>query len=102
MIADKILIAENEKNTIIFTLVYKGEEYQVQTSRNQYRTLMTLISDYLAITGFGLCCGMGSCGTCMVEICEKNTVIKRSTLSCDVQINDELANTTIFISTQFY
>lgn len=102
MIADKILIAENEKNTIIFTLVYKGEEYLVQTSRNQYHTLMTLISYYLAMPGFGLCCGMGSCGTCMVEISEKNTAIKRSTLSCDVQINDELANTTIFISTQFY
>lgn len=102
MVADKILIVEDEKNTIIFTLVYKGEEYRVQTSRNQYHTLMTLISDRLALTGFGLCCGMGSCGTCMVEICENHAAMKRSTLSCDVQVNDELANTTIFISTQFY
>jgi hypothetical protein len=63
---------------------------------------MTLISDYLAIPGFGLCCGMGSCGTCMVEISEINTVIKRSTLSCDVQVNDELANTKIFIAATIY
>jgi len=53
MIDHKILIAEDKRNTIIFTLVYKREEYQVQTSRNQYHTLMTLISDYLAIPGFG-------------------------------------------------
>ena len=91
-----------EKDTIIFTLVYKGEEYRVQTSRNKYHTLMTLISDFLAIPGFGLCCGMGSCGTCMVEICEKHAALKRNTLSCDVQVNDELANTTIFIAAMVY
>ena len=102
MIAGNTLTDENERNTIIFTLVYRGEEFQVQTSRNQYRTLMTLISDYLAITGFGLCCGMGSCGTCMVEICEKNTIIKRSTLSCNVQVTDELANVTIYIVANVY
>ncbi len=91
-----------EEDIIIFTLVYKNEAYQVQTSRNQYHTLMTLISDYLALPGFGLCCGMRSCGTCIVEICKKRTAIKKSTLSCDVQVNDELANTIIFIAAVVY
>lgn len=102
MAAGKILIVEDEKNTIIFTLVYKGEEYRVQTSRNQYHTLMTLISDRLALSGFGLCCGMGSCGTCLVEISEKNSQIKKITLSCTVSINDELANTTMTIASQLF
>lgn len=81
-----------EKNTIILTLVYKDEEYQVQTREKQYFSLMTLISDYLGIPGFGLCCGMGSCGTCLIEI-DGNF-----TLACEVPVNDELANTRIKIN----
>jgi len=91
-----------EKNTILFTLVYKNQTCLIQTNRNQYHSLMTLISDHLALTGFGLCCGMGSCGTCVVEISEINSTMKRTTLSCSVQINDELANTIITIASQLY
>ena len=91
-----------EKNTIIFKLVYQDKEYQVQTRRDQYHTLMTLIADHLSILDFGLCCGMGSCGTCMVEIIEKYSPIKQCALSCDVQINDALANTTIIIPARNY
>ena len=93
---------DSEKNNILFTLVYQEEEYPVQTSRNQYHSLMTLISDRLAIPGFGLCSGMGGCGTCMVTISEKYSQIKRTTLSCDVQVNDELANTIITIPEMGY
>ena len=88
---------EIEKNTIIFTLKWQDKKYQVQTKRNQYHSLMTLIADYLPIPDFGLCCGMGSCGTCTVEIYEKNALLKHSVLSCDVQINDYIANAIISI-----
>lgn len=80
-----------DQNTILFTLVYQEEEYRVQTTRKKYFSLMSLISDYLQIPGFGLCCGMGSCGTCMVEI------DGRATLSCAIPIDDDLANTIIKI-----
>jgi hypothetical protein len=88
---------DDEKNTIIFTLIFRGMEYPVQTRRNQYYSLMTLISERLALPGFGLCSGMGSCGTCMVEIRENYSGRKRFVLSCDVQINDDLANTIIIV-----
>ena len=91
-----------EKNTIILTLVYQDKEYQVPTRRDQYHTLMTLIADHLSIVDFGLCCGMGSCGTCMVEINEKHSSRKQFSLSCDVQVNDALANATIIIPSKNY
>lgn len=92
----------NEKNTILFTLVYKDQEYPMQTNANQYYSLMALISGHLAIPGFGLCSGMGSCGTCLVDICDRHSAVGRSTLSCDVQVNDQLANTVISISPAIY
>ena len=91
-----------EKNTIIFTLIHEGTEYQVQTSKEQYHTLMVLISDHLSLLDFGLCCGMGSCGTCMVEISEKNSPVKQFILSCEVQIGDELANARVTIPESNY
>ena len=84
-------MATFEKNTILFTLVYKNQEILVQTRRNQYYSLMSLISAYFDIPGFGLCSGMGSCGTCVVEIDGIRS------LSCDMAINDELANTWVVI-----
>ncbi len=91
-----------EEDNIIFTLVYLEKEYRVYTHRNKYHSLMVLIADYLSLPGFGLCSGMGSCGTCMVEIREKNSSFVRHRLSCEVQVNDELANTTIFIAAEIY
>jgi ferredoxin len=89
---------ETEKNTILLTLVYEDQQYPVQTRRDQYHTLMALIADHLSIPGFGLCSGMGSCGTCMVRISEKYAPMGRFSLSCGVQINDELANTQITVA----
>jgi len=85
-----------EKNTILFTLVYQSEYFQVQTHPGQYYSLMSLISDYLTISGFGLCSGMCSCGTCLVSIDGE------STLSCAVDISDDLANTVIVIEPAYY
>lgn len=91
-----------EKNTIIFTLVYLGKEYRVHTYKNEYHSLMVLIADHLSLSGFGLCSGMGSCGTCMVKIKEKYPSFVRCTLSCDVQVNDQLANTIINVAQPNY
>ena len=92
----------SEENTIIFNLVLDGKEYEIQTNRNQYHTLMTLIADHLSPLGFGLCYGMGSCGTCTVMIREKYSPIEQFALSCEVQIIDELANTKITIAGDNY
>jgi aerobic-type carbon monoxide dehydrogenase small subunit (CoxS/CutS family) len=91
-----------EKNPIILTLIYQGEEYQIKTNSDQYHTLMVLISDHLCLLDFGLCCGMGSCGTCMVEISERYSPTKQFVLSCEVQISDELANARITIPESNY
>ena len=85
-----------QKNTILFTLIYQQQEVQVQTYPHQYHSLMSLISDYLAIPGFGICCGMGSCGTCVVEI----DGIRH--LSCDLPINDVLANTHVVLKETYW
>lgn len=92
----------DEKNTILFTIIYQDIEYPVQTNRSQYYSLMTLISDQLNIPGFGLCSGMGSCGTCMVEIQDNYSSRKRFELSCGIQINDDLSNSRIIISEPRY
>lgn len=84
-------LINQEKNTILFTLVYRGEECPVQTGRNKYHSLMSLICAYLPVVGFGLCSGMGSCGTCAVEI----DGIRN--LSCGVAVSDELADTRIVV-----
>ena len=91
-----------EEGTIMVTLVFDGKEYRIQTKRNQYHTLMTLIADHLSILSFGLCSGMGSCSTCLVKISDKNSPIERIVLSCEVQISDEFANTKITIAKSDY
>lgn len=91
-----------EKNTIIFNIIYLGETFQVQTYPNQYHSLMTLIADKLAVPGFGLCSGMGSCGTCLVHLHNKYNPIKKPVLACAVQVNDELANTFITVLDKIY
>lgn len=88
-------MATFEKNTILFNLVYRDQQVQVQTRPNQYYSLMGLIVDHLDTPGFGLCSGMGSCGTCVVEI----DGIRN--LSCEVAITDELANSGIIIPDVF-
>ena len=85
------------KNTILFTIIFQALEYKVQTRRNQYYSLMTLISDHLALPDFGLCSVMGSCGKCLVAIKDNYSNRKRTGLSCNIQINDDLSNTVIII-----
>lgn len=91
-----------EKPTIIFTLIYSGIETSVYAYRNQYYSLMTLISDYMSPNGFGRCSGMGSCGTCMIDIYTKSGNLMKSTLSCNMQIDDHLANSKIIVPEKCY
>ncbi|CAN5447869.1 hypothetical protein BH11BAC3_BH11BAC3_17250 [soil metagenome] len=90
------------QRTIIFTIIYSGVEYQVQTYENEYFSLMNLISVHLGITGFGLCSGMGSCGTCFVEICGKMPASKKTVLACGINIDDELSNVEIRVHEPAY
>jgi aerobic-type carbon monoxide dehydrogenase small subunit (CoxS/CutS family) len=91
-----------EKTPIQLTLVYKGDTIRMQTYLNEYYSLMTLISDNLAIPGFGLCCGMGSCGTCLVQITDSFGSVNRNVLACGISINDSLANACIRIPDVIY
>ena len=91
-----------QEKTIQLTLVYLGESHKIQTDTKSYHSLMTLISDHLAIPGFGLCCGMGSCGTCLVELANSFAALKRPILACGIQIDDALSNTCIFIPDKVY
>lgn len=91
-----------ESNKIPLTLNYLGESHRVQIVHGQYHSLMSLIADYLAIPGFGLCCGMGSCGTCVVQIASPYSQVKRNVMACGIQVNDELANMVILIPDKIY
>jgi aerobic-type carbon monoxide dehydrogenase small subunit (CoxS/CutS family) len=93
---------ETQERNITLTLIFRDERQTIQVYPNEYQSLMTLISDYMAIPGFGLCCGMGSCGTCVVDLCNKYTKNKRSVFSCDIMINDTIANTEVYIPDQNY
>lgn len=81
-----------ETKTIHFTLVIGPEEFRIQTSCSQYHSLMTLISDRFNLADFGLCSGMGSCGTCDVQMDGEMV------LACETAVNDSLANTHIMVS----
>jgi aerobic-type carbon monoxide dehydrogenase small subunit (CoxS/CutS family) len=91
-----------EESTIIFTLHFQGEDLIIRTKRNGYYSLMVLISDVLQVPGFGLCCGMGSCGTCLVEMTNKERDYKRPVLACCVAIDDQLANMVVLVPERGY
>ncbi len=92
----------HEMNPITFTISYQGQEFLVRTYHNQYFSLMSLIVDKLQMQGFGICSGMGSCGTCLLSIYHDTSPLKRTTLSCQVGINDELANVKVVVPDKIY
>ena len=91
-----------DSNPICFSILYRGQEVPVRTYQNQYFSLMSLIADKLDIQGFGLCSGMGSCGTCLLSIYSEKNTLQRTTLSCQVRVNDELANLKIIVPDRTY
>lgn len=81
-----------DKHQITFSLIFKGQQYPVKVMKSQYFSVMTLIADTLPITGFGLCSGMGSCGTCLVQLNGKDI------LSCELAVNESLADASIRVN----
>jgi len=49
-------------------VVVGDQEYLLETSPGEYRSLMALLYDRIYIDCFGDCRGMGRCGTCRVFI----------------------------------
>ena len=96
------MMMPGNKPTILFTVQQGANSYRMETYTNAYPSLMTLIADKLSPMGFGLCCGMGSCGTCLVQITYAGSKAKISVLACDLSINDELANAVVYLPEQFY
>lgn len=86
-----------EKNTIIFTLNYEGKPYQIQTREGKHDSLMCLLSENFNLSSFGICYGGGCCGTCGVVISEKAIGSRKFVLSCEVQVDDGIANKEITI-----
>lgn len=80
-----------ESNIIPFTLFIDRYEFRIQASRNTYQSLMTLIADRFYLAEFGLCCGMGSCGTCEVVI------NGRKTLACETAVDDSLTHCRVVV-----
>ncbi|WP_448700081.1 2Fe-2S iron-sulfur cluster-binding protein [Mucilaginibacter sp. AW1-3] len=91
-----------EANNISLTLHHLGESHRIQTCHGQYHSLLALISENLAIPGFGICGGMGSCGTCLVKIGDQHSAIKRNVLACCIQVNDDLSNKDVIIPDKIY
>lgn len=92
----------NQSKPISLQLEFEDKQIQIYTDTNTYYSLMELITTHIVIPGFGICSGMGSCGTCMVDICEKNGGAPKYIFSCSERISYELANTIIKIHTSFY
>jgi aerobic-type carbon monoxide dehydrogenase small subunit (CoxS/CutS family) len=78
-------------NKIHFTVELNGKQFQVATSKNEHLSLMSLLSDRFALTNFGLCCGMRSCGTCSVKIDGELL------LSCEVPVNEALESAYVIV-----
>jgi hypothetical protein len=87
----------SEKNTIIFSLHHDSSVSLIQTREGQYQSLMCLISEYLDMPRFGICYGGGSCKTCGVILKGNCNSQKKFVLSCEVKIDDELANQSVII-----
>jgi len=96
-----------EREEIIFTIIYNLENHVVKIYRNEYRNLMILLKDKIGPEAFGECGGMGRCGTCLINISglsdnlkdmyrnEQSTLSKMGIsdlakrLSCQVQIDED-------------
>jgi len=83
------------------TVICQDESQILSFKNNELPSLMALLSDRLGIPGFGICSGMGSCGTCTVRLRYGATSAGMFVQSCDVRLNDGLNNATIIIPQQF-
>lgn len=98
------------ESTIKLIVCYEGQTYFLETSKHEYRDLMSLLKDKICPEDFGQCGGMGRCGTCLIGISgmpgdsgmlhrnEHQTLRKfgikdpEIRLSCQIQVNEDLEN----------
>jgi len=80
----------NSETYIEINLVWNGMPTRVRVRPSEFHSLMGLISSKLAIPGFGICNGMGSCGTCYVRIDDEQGRGEMRLLSCAVPVNELL------------
>ena len=59
-----------QPDAIALLVDYDGEDHELRTYPNEYRSLMQLIDDKISPEGFGECLGMGKCGTCLIQVLE--------------------------------
>lgn len=100
--------------TIPFIAFLEEQKYELASFVNEYRSLMVLLKDKVCPEDFGECGGMGRCGTCLIKVSgletnaefvrnEQSTLGKMGItdpqvrLSCQVQVNDDLKNATVYI-----
>ena len=67
-----------DRESIVVTVVYDEEEFELTTYTNEYRNLMMLIFDKMYVEDFGECGGMGRCATCVIEILESSVQLPDS------------------------
>jgi len=98
------------KYFIDFTLITGNNEVPVKTHTGEYADLRLLIKQYINHDDFCQCGGMGRCATCMIAISSNSTrqekplnlLSKKNNnrsikLSCQLALDDELANKYIAI-----
>jgi 2Fe-2S ferredoxin len=109
------VIAVTQQEAIHFTVIYEGQEIDVNTYTHEYRNLMVLLNEKIFLENFGECGGQGRCATCIVEITglngrssemdrnepytlEKAGALKPGIrLSCHLKITKDLGNVIITV-----
>jgi ferredoxin, 2Fe-2S len=100
---------------IFIRIKYGNALFEVETYINEYRNLMLLLRDQLILDEFGVCGGMGRCGTCVINtenikgdsankdrnepvtLTKMGLDISTFRLSCQLLINDDLNGAVIEI-----
>jgi ferredoxin, 2Fe-2S len=96
----------------------ENEKLEVRTYRGEYLNLMTLIYDQIYTEEFGECKGVGRCGTCHIEILNREIVLttggneittlsrsslktNRSRLACQIAIDETLDGLEVKVITEY-
>ena len=78
-------------------MVCEGRMYAMQTSEEKYDSLMCFLSENFPLPNFGVCYGGGCCKACGVVIRDKNSGAKKFVLSCELQVDDDIANKVVHL-----
>jgi hypothetical protein len=87
---------QNEKCNIEFTVIYGEKPYRIRAVNQEYDSLMSLIAARFALSGFGICSGAGTCGTCGIRLTAPGSSGK-FVLSCERQVDEKLSDKIIIL-----